>query len=77
MLAATGIPVFALDLRQAPGSGPVAVWLSEPHKARSIGAVYSDENLSRYMPDLTAPKSFDVLLFVEKTTAARKNSGMN
>jgi erythromycin esterase-like protein len=74
MLAATGIPVLALDLRQAPESGPVAAWLSEPHKARSIGAVYSEDNPSGYMSDLTAPKSFDALLFVEKTTAARKNA---
>src|SRR6266567_4330775 len=66
MLAATGIPVLALDLRQAPGSGPVAAWLSEPHKARSIGAVYSEDSPSGYMSDLTAPKSFDALLFVEK-----------
>lgn len=72
-LAATGIPLFALDLRQAPKSGPVATWLSEPHRTRSIGAVYSEDSPSRYMADLVAPRSFDALLFVEKTTAARKN----
>ena len=72
-LAATGIPLFALDLRQAPNSGPVAAWLSEPHRTRSIGAVYSEDSSSGYMALLTAPQSFDALLFVEKTTAARKN----
>jgi erythromycin esterase-like protein len=71
--AATGIPLFALDLRDAPKSGPVANWLSEPHKSRSIGAVYSEDSAAQYLMDLTAPQSFDVMLFVEKTTAARKN----
>jgi erythromycin esterase-like protein len=71
--AATGIPLFALDLRQAPKGGPVTTWLSEPHQSRSIGAVYSVESASKYLFDLNAPQSFDVMLFVEKTTAARKN----
>ena len=71
--AATGIPLFALDLRDAPKSGPVANWLSESHKSRSIGAVYSEDSAAQYLMDLNAPQSFDVMLFVEKTTAARKN----
>jgi len=72
-LAATGIPLFALDLRQVPKSGPVAAWWSESHRTRSIGAVYSEDSPSGYLMDLAAPESFDFLLFVEKTTAARKN----
>lgn len=71
--AATGIPLFALDLRDAPKSGPVANWLKMPHKSRSIGAVYSEDSAAQYLMDLNAPQSFDVILFVEKTTAARKN----
>jgi len=71
--AATGIPLFALDLRDAPKSGPVAEWLSAPHTSRSIGAVYSESSAAQYLMDLTAPHSYDAMLFVEKTTAARKN----
>lgn len=71
--AATGIPLFALDLRDAPKTGPVADWLSAPHKSRSIGAVYSEASGAQYLMDLTAPQSYDAMLFVEKTTAARKN----
>lgn len=71
--ASSGIPLFALDLRDAPKSGPVAAWLSEPHKSRSIGAVFSQDSAAQYLFDLKAPQSFDVMLFVEKTTAARKN----
>lgn len=72
-LAATGIPLFALDLRDAPKSGPVAAWLSEPHKTRSIGAMYSEDFAAQFFYEINAPRSFDVMLFVEKTTAARKN----
>jgi erythromycin esterase-like protein len=71
--ASAGIPLFALDLRDAPKSGPVAAWLSEPHKTRSIGAIFSQDSAAQYLFDLKAPQSFDVMLFVEKTTAARKN----
>ena len=71
--AATGIPLFALDLRAAPKTGPVGTWLSESHKTRSIGAVYSQDSADQYLLDLKAPQSFDVMLFVEKTTAARRN----
>jgi erythromycin esterase-like protein len=72
-LAATGIPLFALDLRDAPKSGPVAAWLSESHKTRSIGAVYSEDSAAQSLFALKAFQSFDAILFVEKTTAARKN----
>ena len=72
-LAATGIPLFALDLRDAPKSGPVAAWLSESHKTRSIGSMYSGDLAAQFLFELKAPQSFDAMLFVEKTTAARKN----
>jgi erythromycin esterase len=69
ILATSGIPLFALDLRHAPE------WFGQPHKARTIGAVYSDEHADLYFNELIAPENFDALLFVEKTTAARKNPG--
>jgi hypothetical protein len=72
-LAASGIPLFALDLRQAPKTGPVAEWLKASHKTRSIGAVYPDGAPFALMADQVAPENFDAILFVEKTTAARKN----
>jgi erythromycin esterase-like protein len=71
--AATGIPLFALDLRAAPKTGPVGTWVSESHKTRNIGAFYSQDSADQYLLDLKAPQSFDVMLFVEKTTAARRN----
>jgi erythromycin esterase-like protein len=73
-LASVGIPLFALDLRQSPPTGPVADWLSQPHPARSIGAVYSENAAGQFLIPLDARKSFDALLFVEKTTAALPNT---
>ena len=72
-LAASGIPLFALDLRAAPKSGPVAEWLNAAHKTRSIGALYPEGEPFAFMGDQVAPENFNVILFVEKTTAARKN----
>jgi erythromycin esterase len=72
-LAAAKIPLFALDLRQAPQSGPVAAWLGEAHKTRSIGALYPEDQPYAFMADLKVPQCFDAVLFVEKPSAARKN----
>ena len=66
-LASAGIPVFALDLRAAPA------WFSESHRARMIGAVYSEDNQQNFWNDMVATKAYDALLFVENTTAAKKN----
>ena len=74
-LAASGIPLFALDLRAAPKTGSVAEWLHAEHATRSIGAMYSEDTPYAFLANLVAPEAFDVLLFVEKTTAARKNGG--
>jgi erythromycin esterase-like protein len=72
-LAATGIPVFALDLRRAPKTGPVAEWLAAPHRSRSIGSMYSEPSSFAYYRNRIAPEAFDAVLFVETTTTARKN----
>lgn len=73
-LAATGIPLLAIDLRRIPKRSPVGTWWGQPHKSRNIGAMYSKDMENQFLVDIKAPDSFDVLLFVEKTTAARKNS---
>lgn len=73
-LAATEIPLFAIDLRTAPKNSAVETWLSQPHKSRNIGALFGDDLDNRFLIDVPAAKSFDALLFVERTTAARKNA---
>jgi erythromycin esterase-like protein len=72
-LAGAGIPLFALDLREIPKEGPVAVWFAQSHRSRSIGSGYSDALAPRLWSETPAPQSFDALLFVETTTAARPN----
>ncbi len=74
-LASTGIPLFALDLRQVPKDGPVARWFRQDRDTRSIGAVYSEKDAESPMAISSQrwPRAFDVVLFVEKTTAARAN----
>jgi erythromycin esterase len=71
-LAATGIPLFAIDLRRAPRIGPVGEWLRKPHAAREIGALFSDAATNAFTM-LNAPAAFDAMLFVAKTTRARPN----
>jgi hypothetical protein len=44
------------------------------HSTRSIGAVYPEDSPYAFLMDEVAPEIFNVLLFVEKTAAARKNS---
>jgi erythromycin esterase-like protein len=63
MLATPAIPVFAIDLRGAPD------WFKAPRRSREIGAIYPDGGPA----NLVAPDAFDAMLFVESTTAARKN----
>ena len=72
-LAATGMPILAIDLRRTPPKGVVAEWLNAPHQTRSIGAAFSDANAASFLMDQKILESVDALLFVEKTTAARKN----
>lgn len=72
-LAATGIPLFAIDLRKIPQNSPAGTWLSEPHKSRNIGALFGNDMDNQFLVNVAASRSFDALLFVERTTAARKN----
>ena len=72
-LAAAGIPILALDLRQLPKAGPVAQWFAQPRRTRSIGAGYSDALAPQLWSETPAPQAYDALLFVETTTAARRN----
>ena len=72
-LAATKIPIFALDLRHLPKDGPVSQWFSQPHRSRSVGSGYSDALAPRLWSETPIAEEFDALLFVEKTTAARPN----
>jgi erythromycin esterase-like protein len=68
-LASAGIPLFALDLRVAPA------WFDQPRGSRQIGAMYPEGEPYALVGDIVPKQAFDVLLFVDTTTAARKNPG--
>ncbi|EAU68712.1 succinoglycan biosynthesis [Stigmatella aurantiaca DW4/3-1] len=71
-LAATGWPVFALDLRALPRAGPAYEWWRRSRRAHDIGFIYSDGGYPS-LAQIHALRLYDGLLFVERTTAARLN----
>jgi erythromycin esterase len=71
-LAATGLPLLALDLGNIPPDGPLAKWLAAKPSQRSIGAVFHGDH-TNYSEVANPRDKYDVLLFVERTTAARGN----
>ncbi|HJZ72938.1 MAG TPA: erythromycin esterase family protein, partial [Vicinamibacterales bacterium] len=68
-LASAGIPLFALDLRNAP------MWFDQPRGSRQIGAVYPEGEPYAFVENIAPKDAFDALLFVDTTTVARKNPG--
>jgi len=73
ILAATGLPLFALDLRSAPADSDAELWLRSPHKSRSIGASYAADRDAEFFNWIIPREVFDSILFVETTTAAVPN----
>lgn len=71
VLAAAHMPAFLLDLATAPVAGPVADWLASRPLTHSIGAVYSAKHAEKYLEAADPRRIYDVLAFVETTTAAR------
>lgn len=73
-LASAGLPLFALDLRQLPARGPVARWFAKPHDSRNIGAVYGGSQPAAWsVATQRWQDAFDVILFVNRTTASHGN----
>jgi erythromycin esterase len=62
---ATGVPRFALDLRDASRS-TAGAWLGTAHDFRSIGAVAMDQ---AFNPSVLA-RQFDVIIYFDRTTAS-------
>jgi erythromycin esterase len=71
-LAATGLPLLALDLANIPPDGALAKWLAAKPSQRSIGAVFYGDH-TNYSEVANPRDKYDVLLFVERTTASRSN----
>jgi erythromycin esterase len=71
-LAAVNIPALILDLTTVP-AGPIADYLAARPQSRCIGAVYSAEDTQRYWQSGDPRSAYDLLAFIERTTAARPN----
>jgi erythromycin esterase len=69
LLAANAPPIAALDLRTSRGAA--RQWLNEEQRTRSVGAVFDPAHADRYYVRERPLVSYDALLFVAQTTAAR------
>lgn len=67
-LATVGIPLFLLDLRNGPATGPIGAWLSSPHPERTIG---SGINSGDTPAEIVPRDVYDAVVFVDRTTRAR------
>ena len=72
VLASTGIPLYALDLTRVPAEGPVTRWMAGKPRQRMLGNVLA---APEYRTDFASdPRdNWDIIVFVESTTAARGN----
>jgi erythromycin esterase-like protein len=69
VFARSEIPRFILDLRMARAGDPASGWLRTPMQLRSIGAMAMD-SAHQFAP-ATLGDVFDLLVFLEQTTATR------
>src|SRR5262249_2459050 len=68
-LARTGLPLFALNLKAVPQNGSVAQWMASEPWQRAIGIGFSHERPRPYAKSGDPRDRYDVLVFVESTTA--------
>ncbi len=73
VFSAAGIPMFIVDLAQAPQSGRVAAWLRASHPMRSIGAVFSTATEQEHYRATVLLDHYDAVVFLAETTRARPN----
>jgi erythromycin esterase len=68
-LSAAGNPLFFLDVRNSKGA--LAKWAADPHLFRECGAVWDRDNPESFMRTENLRKSFDGLIYLDSTAAAR------
>lgn len=69
-MTATGEPLSFLDLRSIDDP-PLAAWLRESRRLRSVGAVhYGPDAVDRHHDGRVLADAYDGLLFVGETTRA-------
>ena len=66
----TNLPRFVLDTRHLPPGTPIARWLADAHPMRDIGLEYNANDPSYYFEQVRLPEAFDVIIYLQQTTAA-------
>jgi erythromycin esterase len=78
VLAQARLPLFALDLANAPREGAAAAWLASEMAMRHIGGIYgfpSDNKLGVTYTGMLRPRErLDAVMFVAETTATRPSN---
>jgi erythromycin esterase len=69
LLSATGLPLFALDLRTLPVSSPLGGWIAQPQLLRNFGWFYDLDNPWAAYQSILLPKAFDALIFIKESSA--------
>jgi erythromycin esterase len=73
ILASTGMPLFLLELATMPADASVSDWFATSPTSRWIGAVHNPKSAEAYQYGGDPRRRYDVLAFVESTTATRPN----
>lgn len=74
-LAATRLPILALDLRHRPSRGSVKRWLESLQGTWSIGALFTPGQELNFVSKRPITEDYDALLFVNRTTSATPVGG--
>jgi len=71
----TGMPLFAVNLRDLPREGVYGKWLRAEHVTRSAGSGFSDdpEETTWFNNKTAIHESYDAIIYVDSTSAARAN----
>lgn len=73
MIACAKKPVAMIDFRALAAESAPAKWLREPRVTRDIGGTYHDADKEKTLVPRKLADRYDILLFVERTSAARAN----
>jgi erythromycin esterase len=69
LLREVELPRLLLDLRHVVRDGLLAKWLSRMHRHRQVGVSYDPD--APFYPQSVLPKTFDALIFIRETSAAK------
>jgi erythromycin esterase len=69
-------PLLLLDLKHLPDQGPITDWFQRRVKSRTIGSMFNPAQGDDFFISWSLARSYDALLFVEKSTPTRPNPSL-